>query len=210
MKKRIMMSVFLAASLMASAAVMPAYADAVAGSDQISSQVVRNADNTYYAYIQVPVNVIPVYRFYSTYMRDYFYTVNEEEKNSLEENYRRGTQTYEYQGISGFVEAAPADLGTPVYRFWNEKTGDHFYTTDQAEKEAVEADFAAGRDDYKYEGIAWYEPSMAGTAVYRFFDVKAFNHYYTGDAQIREKLIQEYQAGKGNYRYEGIAWYWFQ
>ena len=124
MKKRKVIRIFLAAWIAAMPAVMPAHADAVAGSDQITSQVVMGANNTYYVYVQVPVNVIPVYRFYSTYMRDYFYTVSETEKTSLEEDFRRGAQTYEYQGISGFVEESPADAGTPVYRFWNEKTGD--------------------------------------------------------------------------------------
>ena len=54
----------------------------------------------------------------------------------------------------------------PVYRFWNETTKDHFYTADAAEKEQLQANYYSGRDDYVYEGIAFYA-SVWGNPVYR-------------------------------------------
>lgn len=52
-------------------------------------------------------------------------------------------------------------------------------------------------------------PKGSSCPVYRFFDTAAFNHFYTSDEQLKETLSQSYLNGTGTYRYEGIAWYWY-
>ncbi len=206
MKRTIVL--LLAVCLLLQAA--PAYADSVSGSNESVSQVYQNPDSTYFVYLYVPLTVVPVYRFYCQFKHDYFWTTSTEEKESLEKMYRNGTETYKYQGISGYVEASSSDRNTPVYRFWNKKTTDHFYTTSSAEKKQLEKDYKSGEDDYKYEGIAWYVPKDMGKPVYRFFDTRNFNHYYTSSEDIRSSLQTAYLDGTGTYRYEGIAWYWYE
>ena len=174
------------------------------------SGVRQNADGSYSANMVTSVPVVPLYCFYSAYMRDYMWTISEDEKQYLENALRTGKETYQYQGISGYVQNYATDQNLPVYRFWNKKTTDHFYTTNAVEKQQLEADLASGKDNYVYEGIAWYVPVISDYPVYRFYDTAAFNHYYTSDPQLQVSLAQAYLNGTGTYRYEGIAWYWFE
>ena len=174
------------------------------------SQVYPGADGSYYAQASFSVPVIPVYMFYSAYMRDYFWTTSEYEADELSRKYAEGTETYQYYGVDGYAQGTSDDWNTPVYRFWNEKTSDHFYTTSEAEKEQLEENLAAGEDDYEYEGIAWYAPKYSGKPVYRFFDILSYDHYYTSSESERERLTTEYYNGTGTFRYEGVAWYWFE
>lgn len=155
---------------------------------------------------------LPVYRFYSASMTDYLYTTDENEKKQLMEDYDKNLQTYGYQGIVGYVDNHETNTNVPVYRFWNEKTTDHFFTTDEYEKEVVMENTKKGIDQYQYEGIAFYTPSedaADGKKVYRFFDDYTFTHYYTDDSSEAKTLYKSYNDGTSDSRYEGIAWYWY-
>ena len=151
---------------------------------------------------------IPVYCFYSAFKRDYFWTAFEDEMNQLLVRFNSGTDDYQYQGISGYAEQNPSEHNVPVYRFWNNKTLDHFYTISETEKDQLQKDYNSGKDNYAFEGIAWYVPQTSNIPVYRFFDVSNYNHFYISDEQVKESLNQAYLDGTGSYRYEGIAWYW--
>ena len=158
--------------------------------------------------IVTTASLTPVYQYYSSFMKDHFWTVSLDEKTVLDASYKIGTSTYEYKGVAGYAYNLEVVGSVPVYRFWNKKTLDHFYTTSLEEKKKVQEDYKKGKDDYEYEGIAWYCPSTSSKPVYRFFDVQAFNHYYTSDVNIANTLIQMYTNGTGTYRYVGVAWYW--
>ena len=153
-------------------------------------------------------NYTPVYMFYSSTLMDYMLTASETEKEATEFDYRNGTGTYEYYGILCYGEAYATSTNVPVYRFWNKDTADHFYTTSETEKQAVEADYAAGRDGYRYEEIAFYVPAYGYTPVYRFFDDRTFTHKYITDEYLKDSYIEDYRNGIGNWRYEGVAWYY--
>ena len=187
-----------------------ALADRVGTADSVTTGQVTGGSGNVYVKVQATVQASPVYCFYSFFMRDHMWTASAEEKQQLEENFRTGKETYQYQGIWGYAELAKTDWNMPVYRFWNKKTTDHFYTTSDSEKEQLEKDLKSGKDNYVYEGIAWYVPQFSDYPVYRFFDTASFNHYYTDDAQLKESLSKEYLAGTGTYRYEGVAWYWYK
>ncbi len=123
---------------------------------QSVSTAVRDAVNSPYFYDSSSLTVVPVYCFYSSFMKDHMLTASEYEKEILEESYLSGTETYRLQGIAGYAEETPTDRNIPVYRFWNKRTTDHFYTTSEVERDQLARDLASGKDDYQYEGIAWY------------------------------------------------------
>ena len=184
------------------------------GTQQVTpqSQSFQTASNPQTITVQTQVSVVPVYQFYSATMKDHFWTIDEKEKTALVNSFANSTGTYEYKGIAGYVYNTKVAGSSPVYRFWNKLTLDHFYTADATEKKQVEANFKNKTDNYEYEGIAFYAPTTATTStkpVYRFFDLNAFNHYYTSDAGIYNSLVQMWNANTGTYRYEGISWYWY-
>ena len=152
---------------------------------------------------------VPVYFFYSAFKRDYFWTASEDEMNQLLVSFNTGEDTYQYQGISGHAELKSTEQNVPVYRFWNSKSMDHFYTISEEEKKQLMDDYKSGKDNYEYEGIAWYVPQISTVPVYRFFDVINYDHFYTSDEQAKDRMSQAFMNGTGSYRYEGIAWYWY-
>ena len=207
------------ALMLAAAAPLTAGADAVTfgfgGSGSASSggnspKVIENPDSSFSVYEYTEVEVVPVYRFLNSEEADYFWTISEDEKQYLENLALTGSGKYEYEGISGYVMKEDGENRLPVYRFFNEKTMDHFYTTSEAEAEQVKKDYREKKDDYKYEGICWYVPERSGVQVFRFYDVKFHNHFYTSDVQIRNRLADAWEAETGTYRYEGVAWYWYE
>lgn len=81
-----------------------------------------------------------------------------------------------------------------MYRLYNPKTGEHFYTASAGEKNAV---VKAGWRD---EGIGWKAPA-AGTPVYRLYNKRGGEHHYTMSGGEKKKLVE---AG---WQDEGIGWY---
>ncbi|MFC4651738.1 hypothetical protein ACFO26_02315 [Lactococcus nasutitermitis] len=80
-----------------------------------------------------------------------------------------------------------AHADSNVYRLYNPNTGEHFYTTSTAEKNA---DVKAG---WNNEGIGWIAPSSSKSPVYRVYNpnAKGGDHYYTknkGEASALVKL----------------------
>jgi hypothetical protein len=64
-----------------------------------------------------------------------------------------------------------------LYRLWNPAIGDHFYTTNAAERDAV-----ASNNGYTYEGIeCWiYTTQAASTCpLYRMYSESMTDHFYT-------------------------------
>lgn len=65
---------------------------------------------------------------------------------------------------------------TPVYRFYNENSGEHFYSTSEAEKQNL---INVG---WAYEGIAFYNDNSSSAApVYRVYNPNSGDHHYTKD-----------------------------
>ena len=210
MKKRVTGALLAAVCMVTISGVVRADRVGSQPDTQSVSTAVRDAVNSPYYYDSSSLTVVPVYCFYSSFMKDHMLTASEYEKEILEESYLSGAETYRLQGIAGYAEETPTDRNIPVYRFWNKRTTDHFYTTSEVERDQLARDLVSGKDDYEYEGIAWYVPVAYETPVYRFFDTVAFNHFYTCDEQLKDSLSQAFLNGTGSYRYEGIAWYWYE
>ena len=119
-----------------------------------------------------------VWRFYNAKKNTHFYTANEAEKNNVVATLSR---TFQLEGVGYTIRSAAPANAAPLHRFFNRKTGTHFYTVDPAEKTRVETTLAS---TYTYEGIAYYVASGAATGatpVYRFFNKKNQTHFYTAD-----------------------------
>ena len=97
-------------------------------------------------------NTVPVYRFWSGILNAHFYTISESERDKLINDY---PDVWTYEGPKFFAWPAgrqPADA-SPVYRFWSDSLGCHFYTISESEKTKLINQYP---HVWAYEGIAWY------------------------------------------------------
>lgn len=107
-----------------------------------------------------------------------------------------------YADVAPVAEQAPAQGLSAVFRFYNNDTGAHFYTSSVAQRDAVIAFFPG----FRFEGIAFY--ANAGQAeglspVYRFYNTQNAAHVYTADVLERAAM----QAQPGIFNDEGVAWW---
>lgn len=164
-------------------------------------------------------SVQPVYRFYNDRDKAFFYTKDANERDmiireSTDANYtpENGQWPYFYQGAT-FEEAHSSSGSVPVYRFYNTKTGHHFFTTSADERDMVQresTDVSYGQPGalwtFVYEGEAFRaftdSNHAASTAVYRFYSPSLDRHFFTASA---EEAAQIRLTGQWND--EGIG-YW--
>ena len=151
-------------------------------------------------YTAVPAgSVQPVYRFYNDRDKAFFYTKDVGERDmiireSTDPNYtpENGVWPYFYQGAS-FEEAHSSSGSVPVYRFYNTKTGHHFFTTSEVERDMVQresTDPGYGQPGalwtFVYEGEAFRAFTDSNhadaTAVYRFYSPSLDRHFFTANA----------------------------
>ena len=175
----------------------------VAGFDRV---VGEGVDLGAYEYFN-PAEVAPtVYRFFRPDIGVHFYTSDVVERDSILEN----LPAFEFEG-SSFIAAPTPEEGEdpltgvePVYRFLNNNTGVHVYTTSEIEREAI-----LELPNYTSEGIAYYgyETEQLGTTpLYRFYSPEADAHFYTPTAGERDFVTENLT----NYQPEGengIAYY---
>ena len=137
-----------------------------------------------------------VYRFFNTDTGVHFYTVDENERDTVEnlDNFISEGASYEsVDPLSG--------QSTPVYRFFNEDTGVHLYTISETERDAVE-----NLDNFIFEGEAFsaYETEVEGSIpIYRFFNSTTGAHFYTPSATERDSVENDL----ADFQSEGIAYY---
>lgn len=86
---------------------------------------------------------------------------------------------------------AAADMGVvspKAFRFFNRKTGEHFYTESTAERDGI----IAGRADMAYEGVAFLEGGGASdpVSVARFVRLDTGEHFYTASVVERDYIIR--------------------
>lgn len=164
------------------------------------------------SYSDIPTNsVSPVYRFYNTRDKAFFYTNSPTEVDMVIANSEPGSAAnwpYVYQGAT--FEAAHSYLSTtPLFRFYNTSTGHHFFTTSTAEKDLVITNSDLGLWPFNYEGVAMNvygsDPTpFAGqeVAVHRFYSPTLDRHFFTAD----QEEVNEINL-TGVWNYEGVAFY---
>ncbi|MEO5700668.1 MAG: hypothetical protein ABIS17_09835 [Casimicrobiaceae bacterium] len=98
----------------------------------------------------------------------------------------------------------PAGQFVPIFRFYNEQTGAHFYTASAAERAFVLATYPQFLD----EGTAFWalaSPAPGAIPIYRFYNSRTGTHFYTADAAERAYIIATYLE----FSPEGVAYYAF-
>jgi Repeat of unknown function (DUF5648) len=148
--------------------------------------------------------LMPVYRFVSPQTGKYFYTPLEDERDNLIDNFS-GTWTPE--GIAYYVHLGATDDDLmPVYRFWSPRSGSHFWTINEAEKDRLIDQYS---DAWTFEGLAfyaypeWSQPEDS-KPVYRFWSASLGAHFYTIDENEKQRFIN---TMAGVWTYESVAWY---
>jgi len=99
-------------------------------------------------------------------------------------------------------QVAHADQAYPVVRFYNERTGTHFYTIDTAERDQVLRLYPW----FDYEGVQFYayKTQVAGSEpVYRFFNSSTGAHFYTIVPAEKDYVLQHYPV----FAFEGPVYY---
>ncbi len=89
----------------------------------------------------------------------------------------------------------PETTYVSMYRLYNPNSGEHFYTSNVAEKNNLV------NLGWNYEGVAWDAPKTSDTPVYRLYNPNAGDHHYTVSAGERDFLVNV------GWNYEGIGWY---
>ena len=111
-------------------------------------------------------------------------------------NYLFWTTYWRYFDEGPLVSAAVK----PVYRFYNKKTGTHFYTASEAERYTVLRTLSA---TYTYEGPGyWVNTANPANSVslYRFYNKKNGTHFYTASEAEANNVKATLAA---TYTYEG-------
>lgn len=154
-----------------------------------------------------PDPTIPIYRFWSEKLTSHFYTANETEKDKLLYEYYK---TWRYENIAYRALVDDTKLNAfPIYRFWSEVLGGHFYTINKTEKDKLIRDYSRV---WTFEGEAFYAfPEALAPAdtipVYRFWSERLGHHFYTSDEAEKQKLIDTYSY---TWTFEGVAWYAYE
>ena len=122
----------------------------------------------------------PLYRFWSNNKQGHFYTANEAEKDAIIADY--DDDEWHYEGIAYNVYLDNSRPGSiVVYRFWSNTKQGHFFTANEAEKDAVIADY--DDDVWHYEGEAFYVMPLTSTesdlaTVFRFWSNDKQHHFF--------------------------------
>jgi hypothetical protein len=143
---------------------------------------------------------IPAYRFFNTRTGAHFYTTDEAERTNVQNNL---TPPFSFDGPAFSVASAFSPGLSPVHRFFNSRSGVHFYTISEEER----ANTVANLPQFIYEGVAYHASQVAGTGLtplYRFFVPSRGFHFYT--ASYSERVNIETNLG-ATYTYEGIGYY---
>ena len=150
---------------------------------------------------------VAVYRFWSPVLSGHFYTTSEQEKDSLIRDYPI-VWTYEGVAYHAFGAATSPSL-KPIYRFWSNQLGSHFYTISEAEKDALVRDYPSV---WTCEGVAFYaypegQQPTGAKPVYRFWSNILGRHFYTINEQEKQTLVDQYSYA---WTLEGVAWYAYE
>ncbi|MHB1322728.1 MAG: hypothetical protein ACYC6J_02445 [Coriobacteriia bacterium] len=142
----------------------------------------------------------PVYRFYNLKNGSHFYTRSETERYVVATKW---PSVYRFEGPAYSLETTHPANSAPLYRFYNKRTGSHFYTASETEKQTVISRWSAS---YTFEGVA-YNVSLTPencVPVYRFYNVRSRSHFYTISEAERDLVISRWPSV---YSFEGIGYY---
>jgi Repeat of unknown function (DUF5648) len=141
---------------------------------------------------------LQVYRFYNVRTGTHFYTADVAERDTVINTLG---WLYHYEGPAYTVNEGSPSNSNPLYRFYNLRTGTHFYTADLAEANHIIATMAS---TFHFDGPAYNVSASQeySRPVWRFYNYVAGTHFYTADAAERANVQTNlYHL----YQYEGPA-----
>lgn len=142
---------------------------------------------------------IDVYRFYNKRTGTHFYTADESEKNNVIATLG---WMYAFEGPAYAAYGLDTVGTTPLYRFYNTRTGTHFYTVDPDEAQDVIDNLGYL---YSYEGPGFYVAAVGGSwthDAFRFYNRRNGVHFYTATEAERNDVISRLGS---IFAYEGPA-----
>mmetsp|Transcript_88473 Transcript_88473/g.229555 ORF Transcript_88473/g.229555 Transcript_88473/m.229555 type:complete len:482 (+) Transcript_88473:68-1513(+) len=148
--------------------------------------------------------LVDLLRYWHPGVMDHVYTADWAELGSSKEGWK-------YEGVIGRLSKTPTHGATPLYRYWRQRSHNHFYTTDvMAVRQTVPGRFGQRRygllqfSRYKYEGIAgycWLKRVPGSIPLFHYFKKKGLSNtddFYTTN---REELAKKSHG----YRYRGVT-----
>lgn len=148
-----------------------------------------------------PSSPVAVFRFYNPKAGVHFYTASAAERDNV---ISKLSGVWRYEGVSYNLNYSSPSNTAPLYRFYNIRTGTHFYTASAAERDNVVKTLGS---IYRLEGLAYFVSPTSGTGtatVYRFYNMKAGTHFFTASSAERDNVIRTLSS---IYRYEGPAFF---
>jgi hypothetical protein len=143
-------------------------------------------------------------------MPDHFYTTDPKGELALQAGYK-------YEGIQCYVMTAQDSTTVPVFRYFNSRTGDHFYTCDQNEGTNAASGgwapefvgwFMSPPQESKIRAISAGPTGPAGTTpLYRLL-LGGTDHFYTTNKVEAEQSGGTYERVAGYVRQRaGDGWF---
>ena len=145
-------------------------------------------------------NDFAVYRFFDKVNGTQFLTASAAERDAILKT--RPDLVAEGVGIGAVDGSGDASNTVPVYRFFDTRSGTHFYTSSSSERD----DIIGTRPDLTFEGASFYEHQVAqagDAAIYRFFDSVNGTHFYTASQTERSTIL----STRPDMTPEGVAFY---
>lgn len=147
----------------------------------------------------VPNEIQSVYRFYNKRTGTHFYTASADERAAVNAKW---PTIFNDEGVAYTINTANPANNQPLYRFYNVRTGSHFYTASADERAAVNAKWPTIFHD---EGVAYrVSTTPGGTSVYRFYNMRTGSHFYTASVAERDAVNAKWPT---IFHYEGVAFY---
>ncbi|OOG82881.1 hypothetical protein B0E41_13940 [Hydrogenophaga sp. A37] len=143
---------------------------------------------------------IPAYRFYNARTGAHFFTTSTAERDHIVNTL---SPPFNLEGAAFSVASDFSPGLSPVHRFYNTRTGVHFYTISESER----ANVVATLPHFNYEGVAYHASQVSGAGLlpfYRFYVPSGGFHFYTASEAEKDNIIANLSA---TYRYEGIGYY---
>ena len=142
----------------------------------------------------------PVYRFVNLHDNTHFFTISAAERDYVIATW---PTVFQYEGPVFTASTQPVASFSPVMRFWNNQTNEHFYTISQVEVAYVQSHYP----QYILEGVAYYAPTAPAsdgrTSLYRFWNQVNGEHFYTSSVAERDHIIATWPQ----FVYEGPVYY---
>ena len=110
---------------------------------------------TCYLYTDQVEASVPLYRYWKGTVSDHFYTTDETEIGTTTPG-EIGNFGYKFESIVGYCFPSEERDTVPLYRYWNPKNSDHFYTTNGMEEIGTVTEGESGNHGYISEGVVCY------------------------------------------------------